>query len=145
MNTEIQPSLTSGIHFFVQRKTPLNYDGVVTFEIEKLNVGGAIEFSTGIFTTPKTGIYHFTFSGIRDKGPEDTYVELHRTTGSQTDKIVVAYADHSASYGALGFTATIRLLKGDIINVVLKNGGLYDSSVCSYTSFTGSLLMEETE
>ncbi len=143
MNTEIQPSLTSGIHFFVQRKTPLNIGGVVTFEIEKLNVGGAMEFSTGIFTTPRTGIYHFTFSGIRDKDPEDTYVELYRTVGSQTDKIVVAYADHSATYGALGFTATIRLLKGDIINVVLKDGGLYDSLVCSYTSFTGSLLMEE--
>ena len=31
-----------------------------------MNVGRAMDLSTGIFTVPVNGAYHFQFSGVRD-------------------------------------------------------------------------------
>lgn len=136
-------SSTSAVHFHVQRKTPWKTQGVVPFEIEQLNVGGAMELSSGIFTAPKSGIYHFSLSGIKDSNSGDTYVNLLRKFDDKSEIMAVAYADNSSSYGSLGFTATVRIKKADIIALSIYKGALYDSSYHSYTSFTGSLLMEE--
>jgi len=136
-------SSTSAVHFHVQRKTPWKTKGVVPFEIEQLNVGGAMDWSSGSFTTPKSGIYHFALSGIKDSDSGDTYVNLLRKFGDKSEIMAVAYADNSSTWGSLGFTATVRIKKGDIIALSIHKGALYDSSYHSYTSFTGSLLMEE--
>ncbi len=37
----------------------------MTFEIERLNVGGGMNFKSGIFTVPVSGLYHFEFSGLK--------------------------------------------------------------------------------
>jgi len=130
---------SSGVHFFVQRKRSWKAVGIIPFEIETLNVGGSMNLSTGIFTTPKTGIYHFTFTGIKDNG-WNIYVDLRLNFKRS---IVYAYGDQKSPWGTLSFTATIKLRTGDTI-CMFKNGtgGLHDSST-PYTSFTGSLLMEE--
>ena len=122
----------------------MNETGVITFETDRLNVGGAMKSSTGIFTTPETGIYHFVFSGIRGKDAEDTYVELRRGAGENAEKIALAYGDHTLRYGTLSLAATVKLQKGDEISLFNsgKGGGLFDDSN-SYTSFTGSLLMDD--
>jgi len=121
----------------------LKTDGVVPFDVEILNVGSAMNISNGIFTAPKTGIYHFAFSGIRDTGAGHTFVYLHRDVGGKPEKIALAYADKHYNYATLSFTSTIRLKKGDHVNLFLQDGNLYDSEDDPYTSFTGSLLMEE--
>ncbi len=54
------------VYFYVQRtsqafnatKTP------ITFDTAKLNVGGAMNLSTGKFTAPRTGTYFFSFTGM---------------------------------------------------------------------------------
>ena len=38
-------------------------DATVRFEEEKLNLGGAMNTMTGVFTTPMKGIYNFAFNG----------------------------------------------------------------------------------
>ena len=99
--------------------------------------------STGFFIAPKTGIYHFTFSGIRDKDSENTWVELRRNIGRNSEKIATAYGDHSLPYATISFTATIKLQKGDIITLLNSGKGvLYDDDNL-YTTFTGSLLMDK--
>ena len=57
---------TKSVHFYVQRDKPFSTPNVVIpFELERLNVGGAMNLTTGIFTVPVAGIYHFEFSCLR--------------------------------------------------------------------------------
>jgi len=63
----------AGVHFFVQRNRPWSNEGAIPFQIEKLNIGGAIDVSTGIFTAPQDGVYHFSFSGMMKSGIRSQY------------------------------------------------------------------------
>jgi len=55
---------SSGIYFYVQRhgSLPIATNGAIRFNKERLNMGGAMDISTGVFTVPKTGIYHFSLA-----------------------------------------------------------------------------------
>ena len=150
VSTDVKPgpllSSDSGVHFFVQRDRPTqaNTEGVIPFQIEKLNIGGAINTSTGIFTVPKNGVYHFSFSGMMKLGMGKIYVLLRR---NMNETIAVAHGDVGANTTIspmISFTATVQLKKNEFISLYkLNNSGiLYDSPYFSYTSYTGSLLMD---
>lgn len=57
---------TTEVHFYVQRTSSyfLN-NAVIQFDKERLNIGGAMDMSTGIFSAPGDGIYQFEFNGIK--------------------------------------------------------------------------------
>ena len=80
---------TRSVHFFVQRNTSFNFNEIITFEIERLNVGGAMNLTTGIFTVPVAGIYHFEFSGCKDYS--SGYFAIH-----------LQFNGDQISYGAAG-------------------------------------------
>ena len=139
-------SSCSGVHFFVQRNSPTSTkEGSISFHIQKLNIGGAIKISTGIFTVPINGVYHFAFSGMMKLGMGKLYVLLRRNIN---ETIAVAHGDVGANTTIspmISFTATVRLQKNELIVLYKSNDGgsdgiLYDSPYHSYTSFTGSLL-----
>lgn len=46
--------------FSTQRST-------IPFDVEKLNVGGAMNLTSGTFTAPKPGIYHFPLAGVSER------------------------------------------------------------------------------
>ena len=55
------------VYFFAERNTTFSQTfQVILFEIERLNVGGAFNLESGIFTAPRTGTYFFSFSALKD-------------------------------------------------------------------------------
>ena len=50
---------TRSVQFFVQRKTDFKGKDIIPFEIERLNVGGAMDVTTGVFNVPVAVLYHF--------------------------------------------------------------------------------------
>ncbi len=52
------------VYFYVQRNSSKVTRGpsILRYTIQLLNVGGGMNQSTGVFTAPKPGVYHFDFT-----------------------------------------------------------------------------------
>ena len=113
------------------------YNVPMPFEIKKLNVGNAMDMTTGIFTAPKAGIYYFAYNGIKDAyaAATDLYLQLN---GNNT---AVAHATHNQGGMAMAVHATLKLQAGDKISLVLSQGVVHDF-FNNFSSFVGWLLEE---
>ena len=49
---------------FRKRSIYTTKDVPISFELEKLNVGEAMDLKSGIFTAPRPGFYFFSFTGV---------------------------------------------------------------------------------
>lgn len=140
---------TRSVHFFVQRKTFFSGHNVtIPFEIERLNVGGAVNLSTGMFTAPVAGIYHFEFSGSKDfsSGYLEVFLQLNGIKISYTS-VGKWGSDASSDFTALsGIHASLWLKMGDRVNLMKRGPAPLANSDGYYnTFFTGSLLEEDIE
>ncbi|KAI9557854.1 C1q and tumor necrosis factor-related protein-like protein 2 [Daphnia sinensis] len=144
---------TAPVYFYVLRTTDLaNSQATIPFDIENLNVGGAMDIATGTFTAPVDGTYFFSFSGTVTTPSVQLGAEVSGTfevalqlNGNLVKKTVVrgSSVPHTLSH-AVHLDATLNLKKGDQIslssfdsdNTSLLEGG-------SSNSFTGMLLAEE--
>ena len=95
--------------------------------------------NTGVFTAPRTGVYFFLFSGLKDNTGTIMGVLL-QVNGDRTG---LAWADGANSPQKLTATvhATLTLQAGDKVTLTL-DGGLYDNFQDHYTSYSGWLLEE---
>ncbi len=64
---------SSPIYFNVQRNADFNTTNIfIPFERELLNLGGAMDLQSGIFTAPRSGIYFFSFTALAEL-PSSSY------------------------------------------------------------------------
>ena len=56
---------SAGVYFSVKRKTTyIIKNTVLPYDDADVNVGGAMNIATGVFTAPTSGRYHFSFHGL---------------------------------------------------------------------------------
>ena len=105
----------------------------VPFQIEGLNIGGAMNLATGVFTAPRPGRYLFSLSGLVETA--FTHVDVY-----------VNGAKIGTAFGSTNWAATYSLhsvldLKiGDVVVLMLRNGGHIHGD---NSHFIGILLEED--
>ena len=97
-----------------------------------------MNITSGIFTVPKSGIYFFSFTGIKDSLVNYLDLDLYHNS----NRITRAYGANVAGLFTATLSSTLNLKSGDIISLRLANGHLYDGGA-HYTNFNGMLLQEE--
>ena len=65
---------SSGVYFYVGRNSPYpTTKTAIPYEVERLNIGGAMNLASGVFTAPVSGRYQFNF--VAQKNDRiDTYL-----------------------------------------------------------------------
>lgn len=137
-------------YFHVQRFTRDAFkqsNTTVLFNVEHLNVGGAMDVKTGIFTAPRAGKYFFSITGLAwfpvSSYRRIFYIGLYKNS----NQIAMAHAGEAGTLGQWGpfsSLSTQNLQKGDKLSVeiyrispdVYLNGN-------DFVYFTGWLMEEE--
>ena len=140
---------SSPVYFYVQRNTSYSAMGsIMPFELTRLNIGGAMNTSSGIFTAPRNGIYSFHFSCTTHHPASllgDVYVFISLILNGNNIGRSETRSNDDDSYYTQSLHSTLELKTGDEvwISIAAIDGGasLYDSSN-HYTHFTGYFLQE---
>ena len=146
------------VYFYVQRNGPFSATGAsIPFDVERVNIGKALELTSGLFTAPRTGTYFFSFSGSASF-PETTSPDrAHLGIGLYLDGNCIARVQTEESnsvanqFSSLSLQSTLNLVK-DVsiwlqIDVMSSGVVLYDDATSKggghWTHFTGWMLEEE--
>jgi hypothetical protein len=141
------------VYFYVQRNNSFpNVTNIpLTFDTAKLNVGDAMDLSTGIFTAPRTGIYFFSFTGIVVFPTSSSIIQGLRVglylNGNQ---IGVGEAEDANTINGqndeLSLQSTLNLQAGDQICVQIdytQGAGAYVFDKPNHFTHFNGLLLEE--
>lgn len=133
---------TKSVHFYVQRTTTDGTPGMIPFQKELLNLGGAMNLDTGLFSAPVNGIYHFEFAALKHYSTSsESYVHLvvnGKEVGTSFAKEGDFFIGHS------GISASLLLKAGDKVGIEKTDGGFADW-YHRYTHFTGRLVEQQIE
>ncbi len=128
---------TKSVHFYVQRDSEFDTAGaVIPFKSARLNEANAFNLTSGIFTAPVPGIYHFQFTGLKRWNADvSVFIQLNGNNIGET------YSSFSGTHESLSLSSSLRLVENDKVNLLLKSGTLYDS-ISGLTHFSGWLVKE---
>jgi len=135
------------VHFYVQRNYDFNKpNATITFELERLNEGRAMDLGSGIFTVPVQGIYHFEFTCVFHR-PEDSGAIYFQVNGDNFGTVshavdIKPVNDRNRRY-IMTFTASLRLKVNDKVNLYNDNAGVIVDSIYHHSHFTGWLVEDD--
>ena len=112
----------------------------IPYDLEILNIGAAMNLSTGVFTAPVRGIYQFSFHGLTLKRDNNTDIKVQIWVNND---FRIGHTFANANDAPVSISGLASLKKGDQVYVWVHSGKLYDSDWGRYTTFSGMLLEEE--
>ena len=137
----------SPVYFYVQRGGDFNgTDTPIPFDVERLNVGGAMDLASGKFTAPREGIYSLSFTGFAFIPASSSRVVLDVYMYLNGNVIGSGSADEAGTanqFETTSFQMTLNLQKGDQIwfEIWQLSSGVYLRGIFG-THFSGYLLEE---
>ena len=146
MNVQFIVSGASGdrVYFYVQKSQDApRTTTALTFEVERLNVGSAMNSKTGVFTAPVDGHYFFTFTCISNFGYDGDGGALR--VQLLQDGVAVGTAAAREPLNTATMQSLLKLTKGTKLTLSLarsdpESPGLRDRPDKLETHFTGMLL-----
>ena len=103
-------------------------------------MGAAMNLATGVFTTPRDGVYQFDFSGVKDSSGNRLLVYL-RLNGAY---IGAGYGSRPTPYVTAVIQSTLQLKKGDRVDLYLEHGTIeVQDYIVKATHFSGRFIEED--
>ena len=142
---------SSPVYFYVQRNSVTfnTTNTPIPFDVERLNVGGAMNLTSGKFTAPRDGIYSFAFTGMAAFPTSSSSLNLYVYMYLNGKWIGSGVADEVGSttdvqYETLSLQSTLNLQTGDQIwlEIEYMSIGAHLRGTY-YTQFSGYLLEEK--
>ena len=133
------------VNFYVQKTSNFSVANTpVPFEVEILNIGGAMNLTSGVFTAPRPGIYHFSLTGL-GKHTSSGYLDVGLSLNGGLVGRAHANSD-IAGYRTFSLQSTLRLKTGDRIwaSIISFSSTVWHDNSDHYTHFTGWLSQEDT-
>lgn len=138
-------------YFYVQRDYGFSTVGTpIPFHLERLNIGNAMNLTSGIFTAARTGRYFFSFSGLAYFPASYSYVYLGVGLYLNGDLVGLGWFEQASvdmhQYSPLSLQSTLNLKPGDEICLQiygLSSGVHLSDGTGHYTDFTGWMLEED--
>lgn len=138
------------IYFYVQRNTPFTTANIpIPFQIERVNIGGAMDLPSGKFTAPRDGTYFFSFAGLAQFPNSTSKVHLKIALYSNEAYVGTSECAETNTAGhssTLTLQLTLNLQKGVQVWLqiwaITAGVSLWDSRY-NHTHFTGWILQEE--
>jgi len=123
------------VYFHVQRFHHYSIkNSVIPFEVERLNIGAAMNVQTGVFTTPRSGVYFFSFNGISRGDDSKSTLQIQLQLNGKP--VATAYGGSDSS--TVSLQTAIKLNHQDKVSLWLSWGSLLYLA----NHFTGFLLQE---
>lgn len=140
------------IYFSVKRNVPteMNAIGVVNYQVGQLNIGGAMDLTSGKFTAPRNGTYFFAFSGrAKFFNSQSCYLSV-TLTSSKSRKLGYAYFYGTSAtgdvYSSASLEATAHLTAGEQVYLNIDSiyyATLHEEGGIGNNQFAGWLLQED--
>ena len=122
-----------GIYFNVEKNSSYSSNQkVILYDVEWLNIGGAMNLTTGVFTAPVNGIYQFT---VFISSSTQTFLRVNK------EKFATSYS--SIHEHNIPIVAIIKLEKNDQVDTWLDSGAAILDDAHHHTQFSGILLHED--
>ena len=137
------------VYFYVQKINDFNTTTTpIPFDFEVLNVGGAMNSTSGKFTAPRAGTYFFAFNGnAYFPASSYSYFDFHINIYLNGNLLVGGHANELSStaseeYETVSLQSTVNLQSGDQVwlQITTANSGSYLYGLP--THFSGFLLQE---
>ena len=137
---------SSPVYFYVQKTMPQTVVGRVPFELTRLNVGRAMDASSGIFTAPVDGIYSFYISGVaKPLSASSHYLRIALMLNDNQIGLGGSDNPNDGSAHTYSLQSTLELKAGDqvwmTVHALTSGARLFDDWD-HYTHFSGHLLQE---
>ena len=131
----------------IRKRNDVRGKGTITFDELVINEKSGFDAGRGIFTTPVSGVYAFSFSAWRTKGGNQLYVRVYKNSAAQfdiNDRLVIGNHDEQPN---LSYSWMMDLRRGDRVNLVLNAGGALPGGLRvngdNFIWFNGHLLLSK--
>ena len=133
--------------FYAKKNSKFSTQGVpIPFELERLNIGGAMSGKTGKFTAPRNGVYFFAFNGIAVITAAEGGMNVALMVNGNPVGTAQCKSHAGNEWENLALQSTIELKAGDQVWLQIESISsifLHDDESYHFTHFNGWMLQED--
>lgn len=130
-----------GIHFYAHKSCKSsNNNGIIHFDLVKINLGGGFNSSKGVFTALRSGLYNFMFNAHKEESNwEALRVYLRVNDHGKGEALTpIGVFPHTIVLHSM-----LKLKKGDRVDLYKIGGQMTCNAKDPNSHFSGSLLVED--